>query len=710
MTRSVLLALLYTVVLVTLQAASASFEDGYNLSLWYLPAGLMLASLTEVGPRWIPWVFLTIALGGWLTSAYTPNFIAGLPAALMYGAGALYLRRFTGWRQGEPSPMDVVRFALVAAGSSALTAVGSVFLLVHAQVMPGTVAMMAALQWWLGDFVGILTFAPTMILWAAGVSRQPIGTSWVDDFSLGARSSWELTSQLLLTTLTLLMVFFLNQTTHLHFLYLCFVPLLWVALRYTPKVTALWSFGVSLALVAIVWATHYPKTDLIEVQLLLGTLCVSMLVISAAETARRRQRNELVFQTLNDAMTELPNRLGFGQSLKDACQHAVQTGGKVVVGLIDLDGFKHINDTFGHTAGDQVLQLAAARLQSAGGSRMTVARMGGDEFALLIPEIEEVAEAIVGDVQRQFEQPFVIHSQEVFLRWSIGLSVFPDHAQDQETLLNQADTAMYHAKRAGGGHAFYQRTHHSSTPESDVAMISALHHALSRQEMQVFYQPVVHAENHMVIAHEALLRWARPSGMVSPLEFIPLAETAGLIIPIGRWVLEQAAEAVRSGQVKRVSVNVSAIEFQHPEFYTNVQRILQETRIEPRRLILELTESSLLQPDRFARVLRDLDALGVRTALDDFGTGYSSLTALANLPIQLLKIDRGFTAEVGQDSPAGRQALEVIRGIVTLAGAYGLTTVAEGVETQQQAGLLREIGCTYLQGYLFGRPTALPVV
>jgi len=218
------------------------------------------------------------------------------------------------------------------------------------------------------------------------------------------------------------------------------------------------------------------------------------------------------FQTLNDAMTKLPNRLGFGHSLKDACQYAVQTVGKVVVGLIALDGFKRINDTFGHTAGDQVLQLAAARLQSAGGSRMTVARMGGDEFALLIPEIEQVAEAIVGDVQRQFEQPFVIHSQEVFLRWSIGLSVFPDHAQDQETLLNQADTAMYHAKRAGGGHAFYQRTYdHTST--SDVAIISALHHALSRQEMQVFYQPVVHAENHMVTAHEALLRWARPSGI-----------------------------------------------------------------------------------------------------------------------------------------------------------------------------------------------------
>ena len=223
----------------------------------------------------------------------------------------------------------------------------------------------------------------------------------------------------------------------------------------------------------------------------------------------------------------------------------------------------------------------------------------------------------------------------------------------------------------------------------------------------MYYQPIVGAEGRVGAAHEALLRWARPSGMVHPLAFIPLAETTGLIVPIGRWVLEQAAEAVRQGRVKRVSVNVSAIEFQHPEFYTNVQRILQESEIQPRRLLLELTESSLLQPDRFASVLRDLELLGVRTALDDFGSGYSSLTALANLPIQILKIDRSFVTEIEQASAAGQQALEVIRGIVTLARAYGLDTVAEGVETEEQAELLKSVGCTYLQGYLFGRPAPL---
>jgi diguanylate cyclase (GGDEF)-like protein len=698
----------YTVVFVALQSAAGLFGDQYSLSLWYLPAGLTLAFLTEVGPRWIPWVFLTIALGGRLTSVYTPDLLAGLPASLMYGAGSLYLRMFTAWRDGDPSPMDVLRFALLAAGTSAFTAIGSVFLLVHSGVMSGASPSVAAFHWWVGDFIGLLTFAPVLILWTAWSRiRTPGALKWPDTWPNRWRRL-EPTAQLLVTAITLLAVFLLTQSTHLHFLYLSLIPLLWVALRYPPIITTLWSFGVGLALIVIVRVTHYPVTDLIEVQLLLGTLSVVTLVISTAETKRRDHRADLTFQTLNDPMTQLPNRLGFAQSLTNTCQRALRTGEKVVVGMLDLDGFKRINDTFGHTAGDQLLQLAATRLSAAAGDRILIARMGGDEFSLLMGGVEQVeeAEAAVRVVQHGFETPFLIHGQEIFLRWSIGLSVYPDNTRDQETLLSQADTAMYHAKRAGGGYTFYQRTQeHSST--SDMAMISALHHAIKREELRVYFQPVVHATSHVVVAHEALLRWVRPSGMVSPLDFIQLAEATGLIVPIGRWVLQQSAEALQQRRVKRVSVNVSAIEFQHPEFYGNVQRILEETGINPRHLVLELTESSLLQPERFASVLRDLDLLGVRTALDDFGSGYSSLTALANLPVQLLKIDRDFVAAVGQATPAGQQALEVIRGIVILAGAYGLSTVAEGVETYQQAELLQSVGCTYLQGYLFGRPEPL---
>ncbi len=703
------MAVFYTVGVVALQSVSGLFGDQYSLSLWYLPAGLTLAFLTEVGLRWVPWVFLTIALGGRLTSVYTPDLVAGIPASLMYGAGALYLRMFTAWPYGDPSPMDIIRFALVAAGTSALTALGSVYLLVHSGVMSGASSPVAALHWWIGDFIGVLTFAPVLMLWSAWSRIRTPGALKSPD-SWPSRSRWlEFTAQLLVTVITLFAVFFLTQSTHLHFLYLSMIPLLWVALRHPPIVTTLWSFAVELALIVIVWMTRYPATDLIEVQLLLGTLSVVTLVISTAETKRRTHRADLMFQTLNDPMTQLPNRLSFSQSLTNACQHALRMGERVVVGMLDLDGFKRINDTFGHTAGDQLLQLAAARLTAAAGNSMLIARMGGDEFSLLIREVQQIggAEAAVRDVQRGFDTPFHIHGQEIFLRWSIGLSVYPDDTRDQEALLSQADTAMYHAKRAGGGHTFYQRIQeHSST--SDMALIAALHHAIEREELRVYFQPVVHAGSHVTVAHEALLRWARPSGMVNPLEFIQLAETTGLIVPIGRWVLQRSVEAIQQGKVRRVSVNVSAIEFQHPEFYANVQRILAETGIEPRRLVLELTESSLLQPERFASVLRELDLLGVRTALDDFGSGYSSLTALANLPVQLLKIDRDFVAGIGQASPTGQQALEVIRGIVILAGAYGLSTVAEGVESYQQAELLRSVGCTYLQGYLFGRPEPLP--
>jgi EAL domain-containing protein (putative c-di-GMP-specific phosphodiesterase class I) len=285
------------------------------------------------------------------------------------------------------------------------------------------------------------------------------------------------------------------------------------------------------------------------------------------------------------------------------------------------------------------------------------------------------------------------------------LSVYPDDAQKLDILLGHADAAMYRVKRAGGGHTTFQ-WQEDGRPTPQVERLTALHRALEREELQVHVQPVVDAESHEVVAHEALLRWIRPSGTVSPLEFIPLAETSGLIMPIGRWVLRQAVDALKSGQLLRVSVNVSALEIRQPDFVAYLRDVLEESGIEPRRLWLELTESSMLEP-RFASVLRELHTLGVQPVLDDFGTGYSSLTALTSLPGQVVKIDRSFTEQVEEDTAAGKRALEVVRGIVTIATALGLPTVAEGIETSEQADLLTKAGCTYLQGYLFGRPEPL---
>jgi diguanylate cyclase (GGDEF)-like protein len=456
----------------------------------------------------------------------------------------------------------------------------------------------------------------------------------------------------------------------------------------------------------------------------LGTFCVlgtepreftakeQDLLVSFAEMAMTELKRRLDDQALNalamtDALTGLPNRMQFRQLLIDACRRADVTGEKVVVGLLDLDRFKMINDTFGHAAGDDVLRETARRLREATSTGDVVARLSGDEFVLLLTDVHSALNIsrVTKRLEDSFAEPFLIADQDLLVHWSLGLSVYPDDAQEPDTLLGHADAAMFRVKRARAGHTVFrqQEDGHSNV---QVERLTALHRAIKREELWLDFQPVVRARSRVVVTHEALLRWVRPSETVSPVDFIPLAESSGLIIPIGRWVLRQAVKVLQAERLQRVSVNVSALEIRQPDFTDHLRRMLDESGIDPQRLWLELTESSLLEP-RFAAVLQEVQALGVRTALDDFGSGYSSLTALTSLPIQMVKIDQSFIAGIGEDGPGAARALEVVRGIVTLADTYGLPTVAEGVETLEQADLLTQAGCAYLQGYLFGRPEPL---
>ncbi|WP_456833141.1 sensor domain-containing phosphodiesterase [Deinococcus sp. UYEF24] len=429
--------------------------------------------------------------------------------------------------------------------------------------------------------------------------------------------------------------------------------------------------------------------------------------MAMSELKLREALHELSLLVMNDTLTGLPNRVQFRQRLTEACRRARMSGEKVAVGLLDLDRFKLINDTFGHAEGDQLLKDVARRLKEATSTGDMVARMSGDEFVLLLTDVRSATDLtlVTKRLEDSFAVPFLVAGQEVFVHWSLGLSVYPDDALELDALLSRADAAMYRVKRAGGGHASFQRQEDQRTA-LQVERLTALHRALEQNELHLYFQPLVHAKTHAVMAHEALLRWIRPSGIISPLDFIPLAETSGLIVPIGRWVLRQAVEALRAGLLQRVSVNVSALEIRQPDFVEHLQWVLAESNVNPRRVWLELTESSMLEP-RFAAVIHEVHALGVRTALDDFGNGYSSLTALTSLPVHLVKIDRSFTAPIGETTPAEKQALEVVRGIVTIASALRLPTVAEGVETPEQADLLLKAGCTYFQGYLFGRPEPL---
>ncbi|PNY80178.1 putative bifunctional diguanylate cyclase/phosphodiesterase [Deinococcus koreensis] len=426
------------------------------------------------------------------------------------------------------------------------------------------------------------------------------------------------------------------------------------------------------------------------------------------EISLRDALRELRHLALYDSLTGLPNRTHFHQHLARAFTRADLRSEQLVLGLVDLDQFKLINDTLGHAAGDELLQLVATRLRASVGTSDLIARMGGDEFTIVLSDIRAAhdASAVMNRLRDAFVAPFVLRGQEVFVQFSAGLSLYPHDAADAESLLSQADTAMYRAKRSGVGYAFFNAQHDRRSP-AEVELTAALHHSVSRDELLLHYQPVVGAQDGRVVGHEALIRWQRPSGLVSPAEFIPLAESAGLIGMIGLWVLRRAAQDLRSGLIERASVNVSALEFEHPEYARRVQRVLEEVGVDPDQLVLEITESALLDARRAEVVLAELRALGLRIALDDFGTGYSSLSAIATLPVQIMKINQSFTRDVGLPTPAGARALEVVRSIVALAGALQLEVVAEGVETPEQAQALMQSGCHYLQGYYFGRPAPL---
>ncbi|WP_407539815.1 EAL domain-containing protein [Deinococcus radiomollis] len=436
-------------------------------------------------------------------------------------------------------------------------------------------------------------------------------------------------------------------------------------------------------------------------------LLASFAEMAMTELKLRQALEDLSQMAMTDTLTGLPNRVQFRRQLVEGCRRADVNGEKVAVGLLDLDRFKLINDTFGHAEGDRLLRAVAQRLKEATSTSDVVARMSGDEFVLLLTDVRSADDIrrVTRRLEDRFAAPFMIGGQEVFIHWSLGLSVYPDDAQEPDALLGHADAAMYRVKQAGGGHTSFQQQE-DGRASLQVERLTALHRAIERDELRLYFQPVVLAETRAVVAHEALLRWVRPSGIVNPLDFIPLAETSGLIVPIGRWVLREAVGALKAGKLQRVSVNVSALEIRQPDFVQHLRWVLQESGVEPRRVLLELTESSMLEP-RFSAVLKEINAMGVRTALDDFGNGYSSLTALTNLPVQVVKIDRSFTAPISETTPDGMKALKVVRGIVTIATALGLLAVAEGIETPEQADLLLKVGCVYFQGYLFGRPEPL---
>jgi diguanylate cyclase (GGDEF)-like protein len=428
-------------------------------------------------------------------------------------------------------------------------------------------------------------------------------------------------------------------------------------------------------------------------------------------TERNALEEQLRHQAFHDPLTSLANRPLFTDRLDHALQLPRPAGRGLAVLLLDLDRFKTINDSLGHGTGDELLVAVAGRLTGCLGPGTTAARLGGDEFVVLVEDIGELADAtaLAGTIVAALEAPFAVSGRDVAVRASVGIVVHREGDLTADELIRNADAAMYAAKAYGpGSWRVFETTMHDAAL-ARLELEGELRNALARNELVLHYQPVVALDTSETVGFEALLRWNHPTrGLVPPLDFIPMAEDTGLIVPIGAWVLEEACATAATWTGPRsigLSVNISARQLFDSDFSQSVADILARTGLEPERLALEITESVLVEDTSLALLQLDLlKQLGVRIAIDDFGTGYSSLSYLRTFPVDILKIDKSFIDHVDADV----EGACFVQAILHLATVLRVKTVAEGVEEPGQARRLAELGCDYAQGFHFGRPTELP--
>jgi diguanylate cyclase (GGDEF)-like protein len=461
-----------------------------------------------------------------------------------------------------------------------------------------------------------------------------------------------------------------------------------------------------------VFVTYYrePRTPTPDDLRLAGT--ASQLAAIAIE--QRSFTEKLTHQAQHDALTGLPNRVLFEDRLQQALALAKRDGEEVVGLLIaDLNNFKRINDTLGHAMGDKLLKFVAERLASRVRESDTLARMGGDEFAVVLTSLKDPRDAatIAQNLLDVMNSAFDVEGHRLFLSGSMGISLYPQDGQEAAVLIRNADAAMYRAKVEGANtFQFFAPEMHAEALER-LELDNSLRRALDNQEFRLDYQPQLDLRSGNLVGVEALLRWHHPTrGLVNPLKFIPLAEENGLILPIGTWVLREACRQnvawQRAGYAPiRMAVNVSALQFARPDFVQTVSETLDESGLAPRWLELEVTESLLMRDIDAVRLrLSELRKVGVAISIDDFGTGYSSLSYLQQLPIDSLKIDRAFVRELKAAVDTASPAATLVRTILSLAHNLGMQVVAEGVETPEQRDFLHSAGCELGQGYLFAKP------
>jgi diguanylate cyclase (GGDEF)-like protein len=419
--------------------------------------------------------------------------------------------------------------------------------------------------------------------------------------------------------------------------------------------------------------------------------------------------DELKRLALHDPLTKLPNRLLLEDRIDQAVAHAERGKLRCAILFVDLDRFKQINDSLGHFAGDELLRCVARRLQTLVRAEDTVSRLGGDEFVLLLREIAHLddAKAVADKILEALHEPFRLHDQDLFVTPSVGISVYPQDGDNAQMLITRADAAMYNAKQAGRNNYQVFSSDMSTFFPERLTLENDLRKAVARREFELHYQPKVDVENGHIVGMEALVRWRHPQkGLMPPFDFIPLAEETGIIIALGRWVIQEACTQNKAWQNAglphmRVAVNISGVQFRQKDLLEDVAQALADTGLSPECLEIEITESVVMQNAAEAILtLEKLSDMGVHVSIDDFGTGYSSLSYLKRFPIDKLKIDRSFIRDISSDMDDAA----IVRATIGLAHNLRLRVVAEGVETLDQLQFLKTLGCDEYQGYLKSRP------
>jgi diguanylate cyclase (GGDEF)-like protein len=675
------------------------------------PTGIALVALLLYGRRLWP----GITVGAFLVNApISPSLLAAAGIAVgntLAPVIAVSLLQKVDFRRELERLRDVVAIVILGALLGMLvSATWGALTLVLAGAVPLNAFLSTWSVWWTGDAMGVLVFAP-FLLTLLPVRVRPT-TTW--------RRGVEAT---VLFAGIAILVHFVFQSG-LQIAYVVFPFLSWAAWRFGQRGAA---FGALLTSAAAIWAAvqsvgPFAQGALLEkmltLQLFNASVALFSFVLAAVKAERvqhvaerKRAAEELVHQALHDPLTGLANRTLFMDRLTQALARADRRPGSVGVMFLDLDRFKWINDSLGHGVGDQVLRCMAERLRGILRGGDTASRFGGDEFLILCEDIGSQDEAIrIADrLAQTVAKPIPMDTGEVVVTTSIGIALAKARSDTAGDLVRDADAALYRAKERGRArHELFDHRMRVRVVKR-LTLENELRRAIDQGQLRLHYQPLVDIDNHRVAALEALVRWDHPErGLLGPAEFIPVAEETGLIVPLGVWVLEEACQQwarwqrqVAGRSPVTMAVNVSTHQLARPHFEEAVQEALAKAGMEPANLSLEITESVFMEasPAIFA-TLRALRDLGVRFSIDDFGTGYSSLGYLKHIEVDALKVDRSFVGGLTHDP---RDAA-IVRAVVGLAHALGLSAVAEGVETAEQLEHLRLLGCHLAQGHYFGQP------